>query len=201
MFIIIACIDQNRGLGYRSELLFHLKGDLCFFKETTSGHPVIMGRKTWKSLPVKLPGRQNIVVSRHPDSIPPKHPKTAQTSPKTPLNALQAHIQPQKAPNSTQNTPERTPSTPVTPDQIITNFEDFLKTHVNDPDPCFIIGGASVYQQALPYTKTLYLTEVAATRPADTFFPDFHPENYAKTLIEKGTENGLVFTISKYSKL
>ena len=179
MFIIIACIDQNRGLGYRGELLFHIKSDMRFFKEITSGHPVIMGRKTWESLPVKLPGRQNIVVSRHPSSVPPKHPKTTQTSLKTPLNG---------------------PET-ILPDQIITNFEDFLKTHVSDPDPYFIIGGASVYQQALPYAKTLYLTEVATTRPADTFFPTFHPDDYEKTLIKKGTENGLAFTISRYNKL
>ena len=63
MFSLIACVGKNRELGKKGDLVFHLKEDMKFFKETTMGHKVVMGRKTWESLPAKLPGRENIVVS------------------------------------------------------------------------------------------------------------------------------------------
>lgn len=65
MFSIIAAIGKNRELGHKNQLIFHLKDDMKFFRETTDGHPVVMGRKTWESLPSKLKNRTNIVVSRH----------------------------------------------------------------------------------------------------------------------------------------
>ena len=64
MFTIIACIGKNRELGKGNKLIFHLKDDLKFFQETTLNHKVIMGRKTWESLPQKLKNRENIVISR-----------------------------------------------------------------------------------------------------------------------------------------
>lgn len=63
MFSLIACIGKNRELGKNGQLVFHLKDDMKFFRDTTTGHPVVMGRKTWDSLPDKLKGRQNIVVT------------------------------------------------------------------------------------------------------------------------------------------
>ena len=64
MFSIIACVGKNRELGKNGDLIFHIKDDMKFFRETTLGHKIVMGRKTWESLPGKLPGRTNIVVSR-----------------------------------------------------------------------------------------------------------------------------------------
>ncbi|MBR0479731.1 dihydrofolate reductase [Candidatus Saccharibacteria bacterium] len=64
MFSLIACVGKNRELGKSGSLVFHLKDDMKFFRETTSGHKVLMGRKTWESLPGKLKNRENIVVSR-----------------------------------------------------------------------------------------------------------------------------------------
>lgn len=58
---------QNNVIGKNGDLPWYLPEDLAHFKKITQGHPVIMGRKTWDSLPAKfkpLPGRQNIVVSR-----------------------------------------------------------------------------------------------------------------------------------------
>ncbi len=63
MFSLIACVGKKRELGKGGELIFHIKEDMKFFKETTMGHKVVMGRRTWESLPFKLPGRENIVVS------------------------------------------------------------------------------------------------------------------------------------------
>ena len=69
MISLIAAVARNRALGKDGQLLWHLPEDMRYFRETTRGKPVIMGRKTWESLPEKfrpLPGRQNIVVSRDP---------------------------------------------------------------------------------------------------------------------------------------
>lgn len=65
MLSIIACISQtNRAIGYQNRLLFHIKSDLTRFRELTTGHTIIMGRKTYESLPNgALPHRRNIVVS------------------------------------------------------------------------------------------------------------------------------------------
>ena len=66
MLSIIACISQtNRAIGYQNRLLYHIKSDLTRFRELTTGHTIIMGRKTYESLPNgALPHRRNIVVSQ-----------------------------------------------------------------------------------------------------------------------------------------
>ena len=63
---LIAAVGKNREIGKRNALIWRLPGDLPFFKATTMGHPVVMGRKTFESLPKALPGRRNIVVTRNP---------------------------------------------------------------------------------------------------------------------------------------
>lgn len=65
MLSIIACISQtNRAIGYQNRLLYHIKSDLTRFRELTTGHTIIMGRKTYESLPNgALPHRRNIIVS------------------------------------------------------------------------------------------------------------------------------------------
>ena len=63
MFSLIAAIGKNRELGKGGDLIFHIKEDMQFFKETTTGHKIVMGRKTWESLPFKLPNRTNIVIT------------------------------------------------------------------------------------------------------------------------------------------
>ncbi len=65
---IIAAIGKNRALGLRGKLLWHIPDDMRRFKELTSGHPVIMGRRTWESIPEKfrpLPMRANILITRN----------------------------------------------------------------------------------------------------------------------------------------
>lgn len=60
---IIAAIGKNNELGKNNDLIWKFKEDMKFFKETTMGHPVVMGRRTFESLPSVLPGRENIVIS------------------------------------------------------------------------------------------------------------------------------------------
>ena len=64
---MIAAVGKNLELGKNNDLIWHFKEDMNFFKETTMGHPVIMGRKTFESLPKALPGRKNIVISTNPE--------------------------------------------------------------------------------------------------------------------------------------
>jgi dihydrofolate reductase len=64
MITIIVAVDSNNGIGYRNGLLTHLPGDLPRFRKITMGHCLIMGKKTWESLPRKpLAGRKNIVLT------------------------------------------------------------------------------------------------------------------------------------------
>lgn len=61
---IIAAISTNNVIGFEGKIPWRLKNDMVFFKNTTMGGAIIMGRKTWDSLPIKpLPGRKNIIVS------------------------------------------------------------------------------------------------------------------------------------------
>ena len=156
MFSVIAAIGRNRELGKNGELIFHIKEDMQFFRETTTGHTVVMGRKTWESLPHKLPNRQNLVASRYP----------AEGA-----------------------------------DDTISDLATFIETYQDTPEEIFIIGGGSIYTAFLPYAQNLYLTEIDATDPtADTFFPAFDPESYTKTIIKKGSENGLNYVFVRYVK-
>lgn len=66
---IIAAVGKNLELGKNNDLIWHFKEDMRFFKETTTGHTVVMGRKTFESLPKALPNRRNIVISSNPDYV------------------------------------------------------------------------------------------------------------------------------------
>lgn len=65
MFSIIAAIGKEGELGRENGLCFRIREDMKFFRDTTMNHKIVMGHKTWDSLPGKLPGRENIVISRH----------------------------------------------------------------------------------------------------------------------------------------
>lgn len=64
---IIVAVDLENGIGLGNQLLCHLPNDLKYFKQVTSGHCIIMGRKTFESIGKPLPNRVNIIVSRNPD--------------------------------------------------------------------------------------------------------------------------------------
>ena len=67
MISAIVAVDNNWGIGFNGDLLEHIPEDLKYFKEITDNHWVIMGRKTWDSLPKKpLPNRTNVVITKNP---------------------------------------------------------------------------------------------------------------------------------------
>lgn len=72
--ILIAAVAANRAIGRDNQLLWSIPEDMAHFKALTAGHAVLMGRKTWESLPERfrpLPGRRNIVISRQADYSAP----------------------------------------------------------------------------------------------------------------------------------
>ena len=130
MISIIAAVDRHMGIGYENKLLFWLPNDLKRFKTLTTGNTIIMGRKTFESLPKgALPNRRNIVLSTRPDT---------------------------QCPGA----------------EVIPSLEEALKNCAQD-EQVYIIGGASVYHQALPLADALCLTEIDAEAPhADAYFPE-----------------------------
>ena len=67
MTTIVVAMGEKNEIGFNNQLLWHLPKDLKHFKDLTSGHPIIMGRKTYESIGKPLPNRTNIVISRKKD--------------------------------------------------------------------------------------------------------------------------------------
>lgn len=134
MISIIAAVDRQLAIGFQNKLLFWLPNDLKRFKALTTGHTVVMGRKTFESLPKgALPNRRNIVLSTRQGASYPG----AET-----YSSLEAALQ-----------------------------------QCSAEEKVFIIGGASLYKQALHLADELLLTEVDAIAPqADAYFPAIDPE-------------------------
>ena len=130
MISLIAAVARNRAIGHDNKLLYWLPNDLKRFKALTTGHTIIMGRRTFESLPKgALPNRRNIVLSRSVAQFPGA--------------------------------------------EAFPTLQDALAACQAD-DEVFIIGGASVYRQALPVADRLCLTEIADTpAEADAYFPDY----------------------------
>ncbi len=130
MISIIAAVASNRAIGHDNKLIYWLPNDLKRFKALTTGHTIVMGRRTFESLPKgALPNRRNIVLSRSGATFP-----GAET-----FASLEEAL------------------SAVSPDEMV-----------------YIIGGASVYEQALPLASRLCLTEVNdVPSQADAFFPDY----------------------------
>ncbi|MDB5838298.1 MAG: Dihydrofolate reductase, partial [Herminiimonas sp.] len=63
---IVVAVDSRNGIGLANTLPWRLPEDLAHFKRTTTGHPIIMGRKTFDSIGRALPNRRNIVITRNP---------------------------------------------------------------------------------------------------------------------------------------
>jgi len=68
---LIAAVAENGVIGKDNDLVWSLPDDFRYFKETTTGHPMIMGRKTWDSLGKPLPNRLHIIITRQPDFTAP----------------------------------------------------------------------------------------------------------------------------------
>ena len=157
----IAAIGEHRELGKDNKLLWHIPEDLQRFKQLTTGHPVIMGRKTFESLnrPQGLPNRLNIIITR--DASYKREGIIV-------CSALKEAIQIAKEQES----------------RIKSLGEQNTKYEIqNTENEVFIIGGGQMYQEALSYLDRLYLTVVHQSFDADVFFPEYEKE--FTTVIEK----------------
>ena len=141
MITIIAAMDKNRVIGKGNTIPWHLPADFAHFKETTAGHPVIMGLNTYKSIGRPLPQRTNIVLSKDDEEIE---------------GCLMAH-----------------------------SLEEAFDLAKENSENIFVIGGASVYEQTLPFADTLNLTLIDAEVDGDIFFPEFNHDEWKEVSREE----------------
>lgn len=184
MISIIACIAKsNRAIGYQNRLLYHIKSDMARFRELTTGHTIVMGRKTFESLPNgALPNRKNIVISRTHHAIPncEVYPTLERAFYSEDSNGLFLGKEDSWATSNQKNS------------WATSNQEDSWATNNQE---VFIIGGESIYRQALPLAERLYLTLVDdVPQQADTYFPVINAEEWEEIEKETRNENGISFT-------
>lgn len=129
---LIVATDQAHGIGIDNRLPWRLPEDLQYFKRTTSGHTILMGRKTYESIGRPLPQRRNIVISRNP--------------------AWQAEGV-----------------------EVAHSLQQALELAATE-EKVFVIGGAQVYQQALPLADFILQTKIAKNFACDAFFPALDPQ-------------------------
>jgi len=131
VFSIIVAVSENHVIGLKGDMPWKkLPSDLKYFKDKTSGHWCILGRKTYEALGNKvLPGRKFIIITRDKDFIPE--------------DSLVVH-----------------------------SIEDAVQHPVTGGEAeVFVLGGGTIYQQAMHLVGRIYLTRIHATFDGDTFFP------------------------------
>lgn len=133
---MIAAVAQNGAIGNENKLLYWLPNDLKRFKALTTGHTIVMGRKTFESLPKgALPNRRNVVLTRSNVTFPGA--------------------------------------------ESFASLPDALASCTPDED-VYIIGGASVYSEAMPLADRLCLTLIEDTPAhADAFFPEVNADEWS----------------------
>ena len=189
---IIAAVAENGAIGRRNELLWHLGEDLKYFKRTTLGCPVIMGRCTFESIGRPLPGRHNIIISRTLPSINGRieFPEI-KTSPKY-VDVVSSLEEAFSA--AAQNEADKAAASAESP----------ADGDGSTPQRCFIIGGAQLYAEAIGEADRLYITHIHATAPdADRFFPSINPalwKEESRSEPQTDPESGISFAFSVYTR-
>ncbi|MDO4508276.1 MAG: dihydrofolate reductase [Candidatus Saccharibacteria bacterium] len=184
-FSIIAAVGENLELGLKGGLVFDIPEDMKFFRKTTTGHPVLMGLNTFRSIGKVLPRRRNLVVSKS--------------------DALQKLFQEQGGPartlfNGRARLRREAPETAfASAPEIVSDLERFIRENKDTEEEIFVIGGGMIYRQLLPFSKVLYLTEVQAKREADTFFPEFDKKLYDREVLGAGEKDDLKYEFVKYT--
>ncbi|OGT87452.1 MAG: dihydrofolate reductase [Gammaproteobacteria bacterium RIFOXYA12_FULL_61_12] len=143
---LIAAMSENRVIGRDNRLPWHLPADLQHFKKLTLGKPIIMGRKTWESLPGLLPERNHIVLSRN--------------------RRYQAE------------------------GAILVRDLEKAVMAAGEVAEIFIVGGATIYEQALATANRIYLTLIHAQIEGDAFFPRLDEGRWRLVLREDHPANG-----------
>lgn len=169
--IIVAC-DKNRAIGKAGTLPWDIPSDLKRFKNLTTGHPVIMGRKTWESIPEKfrpLPERTNIIVTRDKSYV---------------AGGALITTSIEKAVDTADASEGREPL-------------DSLRQSSGQAargKEIFIIGGGEIFKQVMPFVDRLYVTEVDTQSGGDVFFPEYKSIFTKKISEESGEYQGLKYS-------
>lgn len=199
---LIAAVADDLALGRDNDLLWHLPEDLKYFKRLTSGHPVIMGRRTFESLGRPLPKRLNIVLSRQLAANAACQPTEAGVGPQAPAACAPTPSQ-GSAPAAGSADPTRPVAFAATLEQAFslaatTPFEG----RCDEPDRCFVIGGGQIYAQAIACCDRLFLTRVHTRCPdADTFFPDIDTVQWKElSRSETFREGDLTYEFVEYGR-
>lgn len=148
----IVAMGRRGEIGFRGDMPWHLPEDLRHFKEMTMGHPVIMGRRTWESLPKRpLPGRVNVVLTRSEGYDAP--------------GALVA--------SGIEEGLAMVEDAMSKGDKVSVSSCDSESEGRSEIDVvAYVIGGGNVYEQSLPLVSRVFVTRIDAEYPeADTFFP------------------------------
>ncbi len=182
---IVAAVAKNGIIGINNSLPWHLPEDLAFFKQTTLGCPVLMGRKTYESINRPLPGRLNVVLSSN------AYWKPAPTK--------------DGAPRSVIAYPAALPEGGATQIATAANLSDALNWLYSFKQ-VFLIGGSNLYEQALAQdlVDELILTEIHQSFEGDASFPQWNRQLFRE--VERITntatpERAWGFDFVKYAKV
>lgn len=148
---IIYARDANGVIGNNGTIPWHIPEDLEYFKRTTGDEPVIMGSKTWTSLPDRfkpLPGRPNVVVT---------------------TNTTLANEVRYKGAIAFCDEPS------VDIKEVLLAFK-----RATNYDNVWVVGGTALFEQVLPYVHYAYVTEIQEQYTGDTFAPALVPEQWAQ---------------------
>ncbi len=170
---IIVAIADNNAIGKDNALLWHISEDLKFFRSTTVGCPVIMGRKTYESIGRPLPKRLNIIVSRKGYEAPE--------------GVLVV--------DSLEEAFAAASATSTIPSALSSEVE-------TSPQKCFVIGGGQIYAQAMQIADEMVITHVhTVIEDADTYFPVIDPSIWQvaeRSELKTDPESGYTFEFVKY---
>ena len=150
--IIIVAMTPEGLIGKGGKLPWHIPADLKHFKDTTQGHAVLMGRKTFDSIVKPLPRRRNIVITRNPESVQTllEHPE---------MGLLRTSL-----------------------DAVSSLQEGLGLCRARNEEKAFVVGGAQIYSLALVAADEMLVTWVRQpVSGGDTFFPEWTRDDWEAT--------------------
>jgi dihydrofolate reductase len=162
---LIVAMDQKGLIGAGNDLPWKLSADLKRFKQLTMGHPIIMGRKTFESIPRPLPGRVSVVISRQSLELPQGEKFMCFCA-----DGIHSALEVAKM--------QIDAGSPFAGQQ---------------PAETFVIGGSEIYKLALPLIDKLYVTHVENVFRGDTYFPDLNWLDWNLTAEEQHQEEDFPF--------
>ena len=210
----IVAMGLGNEIGFRGDMPWHIPEDLRHFKELTMGHPVIMGRATWLSLPRRpLPGRRNIILTRQPGFTPTgPSPSSRPSTPAVPSPSSRPSTPPVPSPSSPGSTAQpgelgstscgaTTVAHPI-PTEVASSIAAAVAM-CPPPEVPYIIGGGQVYAAAMPILTHIDVTRIEARFPeADTRFPELSETDWILTDRSEPITSrcGLTFRYETYTR-